>query len=437
MADDPKLEELPQLPPSSVGKCYSPAKTGTPRCVYHKHFQPKEKLPTRCTNPQKLAAAGVPAGEAMPLTAREIADMQCQYYTPDTAENQALIEQYQLVAAQTGAALEIPDGKTVDVTKQEKTKSDRAAWEKALGVEHTVRIGKELLERYPQAHGPINLVPKLTFTYIDNVSKQQGSLKEFIARAIKDDEIAVLIGHLGSGKTTGILQVASEISAPTVVINCDGQLTVDQVIGSRVPAVDQSGNTVLQWVDAPLLSAYRNGYVAIVDDFTFTGSEVFSAIFGLMTNSQYQVLSTGEIIQKHPMFRLFLTTNPPEYVELYPNRQQTDAAFQSRIQARYWVDYLPPAQERKAMKQAGPQLTEDTLDRMQRVIKTSRKYLDDGKMNFAFSTRHAVQWAKKTARIGDMMRAAHETFVADLDSESKLVMVNKILDSQSDVSLDE
>ena len=396
------------LPVAEVGKCYSPALSGHARCAYHRHCDPKKKLPTRCVHPQI----------GRELTAEEIRSMECPFYTPNTPQNVELIEQYKVVAAATGATVEVSN------------KAGRAAWEAALGVQDDVRVGRELLKRRDGATAPALLVPKLPFKYIDNSNNEQGSVLEFIARVVNDNEIAVLIGHLGSGKTTGVLEVASRVGAPTVVINCDGQLTVDQVIGSRVPGIDENGNTRLEWRDAPLLQAYRSGYWAVIDDYTFTGSDVFSAIFGLMTQDRYQVLSTGEIITRHPEFRLFLTTNPPEYVELYPNRQQTDAAFLSRIQARYWVDYLSEPEERKAMHNAAPMLSKDMLDRMQRVIRVSREYMKNGNLNFAFSTRHAVAWARKIARLGDFMKAAWETFLADMDSESRQVMIDKILDSQ-------
>lgn len=411
------------LPPSSTGKCYSPATTGVARCAYHKHFDPKNKLPTRCTHPVKAAGSG----GALPLSAAEIAHMECPFYTPDSADNKAMIERYRELAAATGAGLEILG---TPASAGSASSGDRKEWEKALGVADKIRIGKEMIERYPDT-GHEAMVPKLPFTYIDNVNKVQGSFLEFVARSINDNEIAVVIGHLGAGKTTGILEVTNRIGAPTVVINCDGQLTVDQVIGSRVPGIDADGNTTLIWVDAPLLQAYRNGYVAVIDDYTFTGSDVFSAIFGLMTNDSYQVLSTGEIVTRHPMFRLFLTTNPPERMELYPNRQQTDAAFQSRIQVRYWVDYLPPAEERKAMRAAATVLPDDTLNRMQQVIKVARQHMEDGSLNFVFSTRHAVAWARKTSRLGDMARAAWETMIADMDEETKTSFL-KLLDTQID-----
>jgi MoxR-like ATPase len=248
---------------------------------------------------------------------------------------------------------------------------------------------------------------------------------------VVENDIMVLIGHLGAGKTTGVMKVAEMCNAPLAVINCDGQLTVEQVIGTRVPVLE-NGVPTLAWRDAPLLEAYRKGYWAVIDDYTFTGSDVFSAIFGLMTNSQYQVLVTGEIIPRHENFRLFLTTNPPEYIELYPNRQQPDAAFLSRIQARYWVDFLPAAAERKAMQEAAPVLPSDTLDRMQKVIEVSRNMLKQGSINFVFSTRHAVNWAKKVARSGKLQQAAFEAFVADMDQESKSVMQSKILDAVTD-----
>lgn len=411
------------------GKCYAPAATKLPRCSFHKYSDPKNKLPSRCVHPT--------IGRA--LTAQEVNAMKdCAFYTPkdDLAAQ---------IIANTVARPGIPTGTIADrgmkamayqsvptTTRLTKAASSEM-WKKALQNGDEIQIGREMVKVFPddETHPKPQLVPSLDFTYIDNIDKVQGSLLEFIARAVVEGDIAVLIGHLGGGKTTGVMKVAEMCNAPLAVINCDGQLTVEQVIGTRVPILE-NGVPTLAWRDAPLLDAYRNGYWAVVDDYTFTGSDVFSAIFGLMTNKQYQVLVTGEIIPRHQNFRLFLTTNPAEFIELYPNRQQPDAAFLSRIQARYWVDFLPKEAERKAMQEAAPILSPDTLDRMQKVIEVSRNLLKQGSINFVFSTRHAVNWAKKVARSGKLQQAAFESFLADMDTESKNVMQNKVLDAVTD-----
>lgn len=420
-------------PSPGGGKCYVP-RNAKPKCAFHRYSK-AGKLPTRCIHPTI----------GTNKSAQDVNKMSpCQMYEPDPINAAAIL-------ASTPARPGVPTGDDVkdeeifiQIKRAQQAMAQqpaspagasRAAFMSQLKVDDEIRIGSVMLRQRSSAtlsEYEQRLVPRLKFTYRDNESKTQGSLLEFIARAVQENDIAVLVGHLGTGKTTGVMKVAEMLNQPLSITNCDGQLTVEQIIGTRVPDKDPSGATILRWQDAPLLRAYREGYWAIVDDFTFTGSDVFSAIFGLMTNDFYQVLTTGEIIPKHEDFRLFLTTNPPEFGELYPNRQQPDAAFLSRIGARFWVDYLPEAEERLAMQEAAPLLSSDLLDRMQRSIKLSRDYLQKQDINFAFSTRHAVNWARKAERHQNLLRAAMEAFVADLDVESKSVMLGKILDSQID-----
>ncbi len=431
--DSTGMVRYPKQPPGG-GKCYTP-KNAKPKCAFHRYSKPGA-LPSRCIHPHI----------GKPLDRNTINGMTaCPMYEPDANNADAIL-------ATVPARLGVPtgdDNKDTDILIQLKRAKQamtiqggvgevgkvRDAFISKLERKDEIRIGSVLLPRRDASvvddYGQ-RLVPRLRFTYRDNINDQQGSLLEFIARAVEENDIALLVGHLGTGKTTGVMKVAEMVGAPLSVTNCDGQLTVEQIIGTRIPDKDPSGATILRWQDAPLLRAYREGYWACIDDFTFTGSDVFSAIFGLMTNEYYQVLVTGEIVQKHPDFRLFLTTNPPEFVELYPNRQQPDASFLSRVGARFWVSYLKPGAEREAMREAAPLLSEDLLDRMQRVIKMSRDYLERQDINFAFSTRHAVNWARKVSRHQDLRRAALEAFVADMDTESKNVMLDKILDSQVD-----
>jgi hypothetical protein len=278
------------------GKCYAPAATKLPRCSFHKYSDPKAKLPSRCVHPS--------IGRV--LTAQEVNAMKdCAFYTPkdDLAAQ---------IIANTVARPGIPTGTIADKgmkaaayqsvpTTTRLTKAASAEmWKKALQNGDEIQIGREMVKIFPndETNPKPALIPELDFTYIDPIDKKQGSLLEAIARAVVENDIMVLIGHLGVGKTTGVERVAEMCNAPLAVINCDGQLTVEQVIGTRVPVLE-NGVPTLAWRDAPLLDAYRNGYWAVIDDYTFTGSDVFSAIFGLMTRKQYQVLVTGEIITRH------------------------------------------------------------------------------------------------------------------------------------------
>lgn len=392
------------------GKCYSPAKSGVPRCAFHRHSG-GPKIPSRCVHPTFKHR----------LTQDEVRHMTaCPFYAPS-----------EVAAASLTTAFSGGEIDRSPMTESTPASDLSEAFKLALGYEREIKFGTVMLPQWEDDARPDLLVPKLGFSYVDNNDPIQGSLLEFVARAVKDSEIAVLIGHLGTGKTTGIMHVAERCNAPLVVLNCDGQLTVEQVLGSRVPAIDgETGRSTLVWRDSPTLEAYRLGYWAVIDDYTFTGSDVFSAIYGLMTSDRYQVHVTGEVIPKHPNFRLFLTTNPPEYIELYPNRQQPDAAFLSRIDSRFWVSFLPEKDERRVMREAAPLISDDALDRMQRVIKVSRHMLSQNDLNFVFSTRHAVKWARKVQRLGDLKRASFESFLADLDGESKHVMLSKVLDTQ-------
>lgn len=421
-------------PSPGGGVCYTP-RNAKPKCAFHHYSKPgKGALPSRCAHPTM----------GRPLDRKIISNMvSCPVYEPDPL-NAAAIQATTVRRSGVPTGDDIKDQDILIQLKRTKKamdvapgsdKSTKADFLAQLQVEDEIRIGGVLLSKYDQASltdYTKMLVPKLKFTYRDNITPEQGSVLEFVARAAEENEIALLIGHLGSGKTTAVMKVAELVGAPLAVTNCDGQLTVEQIIGTRVPDKDASGAAYLRWQDAPLLRAYREGHWACIDDFTFTGSDVFSAIFGLMTNDYYQVLVTGEVIPKHPDFRLFLTTNPTEYVELYPNRQQPDAAFLSRIPSRIWVNYLDEVSERQAMVEAAPLLPANMLDRIQRVIKLSREYLTRQDINFAMSTRHAVNWAKKASRHQDLKRAAMEAFVADMDVESRNVMLSKILDSQLD-----
>ena len=383
------------------GKCYYPVATKIPRCSWHRYSDLSKGIPSRCVHPSRGGT----------LKKSDVDSMDCEFYEPRVTEGD--------VSAQS----------VVNATSSSTT-MDANAFKAALIDPNEVRFGKVTVRKWEDADRPDILVPSLKFTYVDNKDAEQGSVLEMVARCIIDNEIGVLIGHLGAGKTTAVEAVCQRLNAPLVKVMCDGQLTVEQIIGTRIPMIDPvTGMNTLVWHDAPLLEAFRKGYIAVVDDYTFTGSDVFSAIYGIMTDDKYLVLATGEIIRNHENFRLFLTTNPTEYVELYPNRQQPDAAFMSRIHARFWVDYLPEVDERKVLQEAAPLLPASTLDRMQTVIRLSREYLKRGVINFAFSTRHAVNWAKKIARLGDFKRAAMEAFVADMDTESKSVMLGKILDT--------
>jgi nitric oxide reductase NorQ protein len=140
-----------------------------------------------------------------------------------------------------------------------------------------------------------------------------------------------LMGPAGSGKTLAVHHLAAQQGRKLAVVTADGGLRKRDLIGQ----VGMSNGST-RFVAAEYAAAARNGDWALIDEANMAEPDAISFING-QTDRPGQIGSTfqlsGQTIEVHPDFRLFITRNPG-----YVGTRSMNEALRDRM----WPIMVPP-----------------------------------------------------------------------------------------------
>ena len=224
-----------------------------------------------------------------------------------------------------------------------------------------------------------------------------------------------LIGHKGVGKTSLILQVAAHIGQPCIRLNFTGQISISDLVGSL-----GFGAKGTEWHDGPVITAMRNGYWLVLDEFDFGDPSVLSMFHPVLERSPYYCLkeNNGEVVQAVKGFRAFATGNSigGDASGEYAGTQPMNAALLDRFAGHGRVLEVKPMtmrQERQVVLSVMPNLP-PRIARKATVFaaKVRSEHLK------SFSTRELINWCRKMLCYKDAVRAAELTFMPIIQNEA-------------------
>ena len=237
---------------------------------------------------------------------------------------------------------------------------------------------------------------------------------EVIDGAMRGDH-QFLIGHKGVGKTSLILQVAAHIGQPCIRLNFTGQISISDLVGSL-----GFGAKGTEWHDGPVITAMRNGYWLVLDEFDFGDASVLSMFHPVLEKSPYYCLkeNNGEIVQSVPGFRVFATGNSigGDSSGEYAGTQPMNAALLDRFAGHGRVLEVKPMtmkQERHVVLSIMPNLPPRLARKATAfAAKVRSEHLK------SFSTRELINWCRKMLCYKDAVRAAELTFMPIIQNEA-------------------
>lgn len=145
-----------------------------------------------------------------------------------------------------------------------------------------------------------------------------------IFTASYQNQLPILLkGPTGCGKTRFIEYMAWYLKIPMVTVACHDDLTASDLIGRYLI---KGGETV--WVDGPLTSAVRHGYICYLDEIVEARKDTSVVIHPLCDGRRLlPIEKLGELLQAPTSFCLAISYNPGYQSVLKDLKQSTRQRF--------------------------------------------------------------------------------------------------------------
>ncbi len=242
-----------------------------------------------------------------------------------------------------------------------------------------------------------DLVPVLDENYVFDDQVTQSILSGF-----KYNRRVLIHGLHGTGKSSHIEQVAARLNYPCLRINLDGHLSRHDLVGKdAVVLEDNKQITIFQ--EGLLPWAIQRPVALIFDEFDAGRPEVMFVIQRVLEqNGQFTLLEKNKVIQPHPDFRIFATSNTiglGNLSGLYHGTQMINQAMIDRWNVVSKLDYLDPAVEAQIVVGKLPELAKETnheqlVDSMVALANLTRQGFNAGDLSTLMSPRTVIAWAE-------------------------------------------
>jgi cobaltochelatase CobS len=232
----------------------------------------------------------------------------------------------------------------------------------------------------------------------------------------------MITGYHGTGKSTHIEQVGARLNWPTVRVNLDSHISRIDLIGKDA-IVLKDGQQVTEFKDGILPWALQNNVALVFDEYDAGRPDVMFVIQRVLeVAGRLTLLDQNRVIEPHPAFRLFATTNTVGLGDtsgLYHGTQQINQGQMDRWSIVTQLNYLPHDHEAGIIsaKSPGWQNAEgqDRINKMVRVADMTRAAFINGDLSTVMSPRTVLTWAENTQIFGDLAFAFRLTFLNKCD----------------------
>lgn len=236
-------------------------------------------------------------------------------------------------------------------------------------------------------------------------------------------------GRHGTGKSTHIEQVAARLNWPCIRANLDGHITRSDLTG-RDAIVIEDGKQVTAFQEGLLPWSLRRPVALVFDEYDSARPEVMFVIQRLLeADGKMTLLEKGEIIEPHPYFRLFSTTNTTGLGDasgLYQGTRQLNQGQLDRWSIVANLDYLPAAKEEEIvlanLKEFGNQKGRKQIGQMVALAALTRQGFKNGDISTVMSPRTVITWGENAAIFG-LDKAFCFTFFNRCDEEERATVI--------------
>ncbi|MGJ8528953.1 cobaltochelatase subunit CobS [Maritalea sp.] len=236
-------------------------------------------------------------------------------------------------------------------------------------------------------------------------------------------------GYHGTGKSTHIEQVAARLNWPLVRVNLDSHVSRIDLVG-KDSIVIKDGKQITEFRDGILPWALKNNIAIVFDEYDAGRPDVMFVIQRVLeVSGRLTLLDQNKVIEPHPAFRLFSTTNTiglGDTSGLYHGTQQINQGQMDRWSIVTTLNYLPHEKEvgivlakAKAFRN---EEGEKTISNMVRLADMTRSAFINGDLSTVMSPRTVITWAENATIFDDIGMAFRLTFLNKCDELERSVV---------------
>ncbi len=256
----------------------------------------------------------------------------------------------------------------------------------------------------------------------------------------KDTTLAVLVGFEhnrrvmiqgfhGTGKSTHIEQISARLNWPCVRINLDSHISRIDLLGKDAIKL-KDGKQITEFQEGLLPWSIQNPVALVFDEYDAGRPDVMFVIQRILeVEGKLTLLDQNKIINPHPSFRLFATTNTVglgDMTGLYHGTQQINQGQMDRWHILSTLNYLDPSQEFKVVSSKLVNMKGDKnkeiIKNMIKLANLTRTGFANGDISTLMSPRTVISWGQNFKIFKDLVSSFNLTFLNKCDDVEKSII---------------
>ncbi|TNF22068.1 MAG: cobaltochelatase subunit CobS [Rhodobacteraceae bacterium] len=257
---------------------------------------------------------------------------------------------------------------------------------------------------------------------IDSTYKFDPDTTLAILAGFRNNRRVMIQGYHGTGKSTHIEQVAARLNWPCVRVNLDSHISRIDLIGKDAIKL-RDGMQVTEFQEGILPWALRNPTAIVFDEYDAGRADVMFVIQRVLeVDGKLTLLDQNEVINPHPYFRIFATSNTVglgDTTGLYHGTQQINQGQMDRWSLVATLNYLSIDAECAIVLAKCPHYNTEKgrrqIKQMVTVADLTRTAFMNGDLSTVMSPRTVIAWAQNAEIFRNLGYAFRVSFLNKCD----------------------